>query len=83
LASSRRYDRQSRKAHGDIEQFVQTRLLIRYATVLTWDPHLAEDIVQNVLIRVQSRWSRIEPATREQYVKANVLNEFLSWRRRR
>ena len=57
---------------------------MRYATVVTWDPHLAEDIIQNVLVRAQPRWSRIgrldEP---ELYVKRMVVNEFLSWRRRR
>ena len=68
------------------EEFVSARLgaLVRYATVVTWDPHLAEDITQNVLVRAQPRWSRIgrldEP---ELYVKRMVVNEFLSWRRRR
>ena len=68
------------------EEFVSARLaaLVRYATVVTWDPHLAEDVVQNVLVRAQPRWNRIgrleEP---EQYVKRMIVNEFLSWRRRR
>lgn len=68
------------------EEFVSARLgpLVRYATVVTWDPHLAEDITQNVLVRAQARWHRIgrldEP---ELYVKRMVVNEFLSWRRRR
>ncbi|UWP79165.1 SigE family RNA polymerase sigma factor [Dactylosporangium fulvum] len=63
-----------------------TRLgaLVRYATVVTWDPHLAEDIVQNVLVRAQPRWSRIERLEApELYVHRMVVNEFLSWRRRR
>jgi RNA polymerase sigma-70 factor (sigma-E family) len=68
------------------EEFVSARLgpLVRYATVVTWDPHLAEDITQNVLVRAQARWHRIgrldEP---ELYVKRMVVNEFLSWRRHR
>ena len=39
------------------EEFVSARLgaLVRYATVVTWDPHLAEDITQNVLVRAASR----------------------------
>jgi RNA polymerase sigma-70 factor (sigma-E family) len=68
------------------EQFIASRLgaLVRYATVVTWDPHLAEDIIQDVLIRAQARWSRISRLDApEQYVKRMVLNEFLSWRRRR
>jgi RNA polymerase sigma-70 factor (sigma-E family) len=68
------------------EEFVAARLgaLVRYATVVTWDPHLAEDITQNVLVAVQARWSRIGALDApERYVKRMVLNEFLSWRRRR
>jgi RNA polymerase sigma-70 factor (sigma-E family) len=67
------------------EEFVAHRLgvLLRYATVLTCDPHQAQDIVQDVLMRVQSRWSRISAMDQaEAYVKRMVLNDFLSWRRR-
>lgn len=70
----------------DFEQFVSARLdaLLRYATVLCCDPHLAQDVVQEVLLRAQVRWSRIsamgEPAA---YVKKMVTNEYLAWRRRR
>lgn len=70
----------------EFEEFVATRLvmLLRYATVLTCDPHLAEDIVQEVLARAQGRWARIVHADYpERYVKRMVTNEFLSWRRRR
>jgi RNA polymerase sigma-70 factor (sigma-E family) len=68
------------------EEFVASRLdaLIRYATVVTWDPHLAEDITQDVLVRAQARWSKIGRLDApEQYVKRMVLNQFLTWRRRR
>jgi RNA polymerase sigma-70 factor (sigma-E family) len=68
------------------EDFVTLRLaaLLRYATVVTWDPHLAEDITQEVLARAQPRWSRIAGLGQpEAYVKRMVVNEFLSWRRRR
>ncbi|MEU4426398.1 SigE family RNA polymerase sigma factor [Actinoplanes sp. NPDC024001] len=68
------------------EDFVSARLtsLVRYATVVTWDPRLAEDITQNVLVRAQARWSRISRMDApEQYVKRMLVNEFLSWRRRR
>lgn len=58
--------------------------LVRYATALTCDPHLAQDVVQEVLIRVHRSWSRIgevdEPAA---YVRRMLVNEYLSWRRRR
>lgn len=67
------------------EEFVGARLraLLRYATVVTCDPHLAEDVVQEVLTRAQQRWTQISRADQpEAYVKRMVLNEFLSWRRR-
>jgi RNA polymerase sigma-70 factor (sigma-E family) len=68
------------------EQFASRRLtaLLRYATALTCDPDLAQDVVQDVLVRTQQRWSRIgvmdAPAA---YVKRMVTNEYLSWRRRK
>ncbi|WP_158889184.1 SigE family RNA polymerase sigma factor [Amycolatopsis anabasis] len=68
------------------DQFVAERLdrLLRYATALTCDPHLAQDIVQDVLLRVQGRWSRIGSLQApDLYVRRMVTNEFLSWRRRR
>jgi RNA polymerase sigma-70 factor (sigma-E family) len=68
------------------DEFVALRLgaLLRYATVVTCDPHLAEDITQEVLLRAQARWAGIVRMDQpEAYVKRMVLNEFLSWRRRR
>lgn len=68
------------------DEFVAFRLgaLLRYATVVTCDAHLAEDITQDVLVRAQARWERISAVDApERYVKRMVLNEFLSWRRRR
>nr|WP_239154068.1 SigE family RNA polymerase sigma factor [Amycolatopsis sp. FDAARGOS 1241] len=64
------------------DEFVAERLdgLLRYATVLTDDPHLAQDIVQDVLLRAQERWAKIESAPT--YVRRMVTNEYLSWRRR-
>ncbi len=40
------------------EQFVAARLapLLRYATMVTCDFHLAQDVVQDVLVRAQARW---------------------------
>lgn len=62
----------------------QVTPLLRYATVLTGDPHLAQDVVQECLLRAQQRWARISgvdaPAA---YVKRMITNEFLSRRRRR
>lgn len=71
------------RLHGvGFEEFVAERLdgLLRYATVLTNDPHLAQDIVQDVLLRAQQRWDGI--ASPPTYVRRMVTNEYLSWRRR-
>src|SRR4051794_7780235 len=68
------------------EEFLGARLeaLLRYATVLTCDAHLAQDVVQECLIRAHARWPRIcVMEAPERYVKRMIVNEFLSWRRRR
>ena len=68
------------------EDFVAARLpaILRYATALTGSPALAEDVVQEVLVRAQARWRRVSSVERpEAYVRRMVLNEYLSWRRRR
>lgn len=58
--------------------------LLRFAYVLTGDRHLAEDLVQEVLAKASRRWSRIEAADQpDGYVKRSIVNQYLSWRRRR
>ena len=67
------------------EEFVAARLptLVRFATALTGDPHLAQDIVQDVMVKAHARWRRIDAMDRpELYVRRAITNEFLSWRRR-
>lgn len=67
------------------EEYVTARLpaLLRYAAVLTGDRDLAEDLVQDVLVRAHGRWRRIagtdEP---DRYVHRMIINAHLSWRRR-
>ncbi|MBP2330760.1 RNA polymerase sigma-70 factor (sigma-E family) [Kibdelosporangium banguiense] len=62
----------------------RTQALLRYATVLTCDRHLAEDIVQEVLVRTYRKWKRIEGLrSPETYVRRMITNQFLSWRRRK
>jgi RNA polymerase sigma-70 factor (sigma-E family) len=68
------------------EEFAAARLpaLLRYATVLTCDPHLAEDVVQEVLVRVHRKWRRIQSVpVPDAYVRRMITNQFLSWRRRK
>jgi RNA polymerase sigma-70 factor (sigma-E family) len=61
----------------------QRPALMRFATVLTCQTWLADDLVGDVLGRAFERWDRIsrldEPHA---YVRRMVLNEYLSWRRR-
>jgi RNA polymerase sigma-70 factor (sigma-E family) len=67
------------------EEFAAARLgvLLRFAAVLTGDRALAEDVVQEVLIRAHGRWAAIARLDRpEAYVRKMVVNEYLSWRRR-
>jgi len=55
--------------------------LVRYATLLSGGQGEAEDLVQEVLIRVYPRWDTLD-GSRYAYVRRAVTNEFLSWRRR-
>lgn len=67
------------------EEFAASRLpaLLRFAVVLTGDRALAEDVVQEVLIRTHAKWRRISGLEApEPYVRRMVVNEYLSWRRR-
>jgi len=67
------------------EEFAAARLdpLFRFASVLTGDRALAEDVVQDVLIRVHERWDQLSSVQHlDAYVRRMVVNEYLSWRRR-
>jgi RNA polymerase sigma-70 factor (sigma-E family) len=85
------YRRPSSRRNGvavldTFDQFAADRIdrLLRFATALTCDPHLAQDVVQEVLMRVQHRWARIGPMpARDLYVRRMIINEYLSWRRRK
>jgi RNA polymerase sigma-70 factor (sigma-E family) len=59
------------------------RRLLRYAVVLTNDPELAEDVLQEVLLRAGQQWPKIgrldEPHA---YVRRMLTNEVVSWRRK-
>lgn len=70
----------------DFEDFVAVRgdSLMRFALMLTGDPHRAEDLVQTALARVYPRWGRISAMERpEAYVKTVLVHAHLRWWRRR
>jgi|SRR5690242_1967356 len=69
----------------EFEEFMAARLpaLLRYAAVLTGDRDLAQDVVQDAMVRAHARWRRIGRMDRpELYVRRMVTTQFLSWRRR-
>jgi RNA polymerase sigma-70 factor (sigma-E family) len=57
--------------------------LLRFAGVLTGDRRLAEDVLQEVLLRACMQWERIgEVADPHAYIRRMIVNEYLSWRRK-
>ena len=62
----------------------QRPALMRFATILSSQTWLAEDVVSDVLGRAFERWDRISQlAEPHAYVRRMVVNEYLSWHRRR
>lgn len=67
------------------EEFAEGRLaaVLRFAAVLTGDRALAEDVVQEVLIRTHARWRKIGRLDHpESYIRKMIVNEFISSKRR-
>ncbi|MFG1626183.1 SigE family RNA polymerase sigma factor [Kribbella sp. NPDC049227] len=57
--------------------------LLRFATALCGSAHLAEDVVQDVAVKAQRKWSRIEAADNaDAYLRRMAVNEYLDWRRK-
>ncbi|MCK2220936.1 SigE family RNA polymerase sigma factor [Actinomadura sp. ATCC 31491] len=68
------------RAFADTHQ----RALLRLAYLLTGDVHLAEDLLQSVLVRMLGRWPRLRGMDRpEAYARRTMVNQYISWRRRR
>jgi DNA-directed RNA polymerase specialized sigma24 family protein len=66
------------------DEFVAARLqaLLGYAVMLTGDPHLAKDLVQETMVRVYLKWRRVSATTvPEIYVKRMPTNAYLDHRR--
>lgn len=67
------------------DDYARARLgaLLRTAAALCGDPYLAEEIVQDVLMKVARHWDDISAKEhRDAYVRRMLVNEFVSWRRK-
>jgi RNA polymerase sigma-70 factor (sigma-E family) len=73
------------KPFDGFDEFVTARgpALSRTAYLLTGDHHLAEDLLQTTLGRVAARWPQLRDGAPEAYTRKAMVNELLSWRRRR
>ncbi|MEV4640748.1 SigE family RNA polymerase sigma factor [Actinoplanes sp. NPDC049548] len=66
------------------EEFADSRLdaLLRYAVMLTGDPHTAQDLVQETMVRVQLSWRRVAASdSPDGYVRKILTNQFIDLRR--
>jgi RNA polymerase sigma-70 factor (sigma-E family) len=71
--------------HEAFDRFARAELprLLRYAVMLTGEREQAQDLVQDVLVKVYDQWPRVGGADRpDRYVTRMVTHEFLSWKRR-
>lgn len=60
------------------------RSLLRLAYLLTGEEHLAEDLVQSVLVRMIARWPKLRHIDKlDLYARRAMVNQYISWRRRR
>lgn len=56
--------------------------LLRSAYLMTGDLHRAEDLVQDALVKVALRWSRLREGSATAYARTVVANDNISWWRR-
>jgi RNA polymerase sigma-70 factor (sigma-E family) len=77
------------RRHEDISDFselVATRsaALFRTAFVVVGDHQLAQDLLQEALVKAYVAWPRLRDVTRaEAYVRRTIVTTAISWRRRR
>ncbi|WP_431918029.1 SigE family RNA polymerase sigma factor [Nonomuraea jabiensis] len=72
--------------YDGFREFVLARqqALMRSAYLLTGDVHLAEDLMQSVLLKVANRWPRlVRHGTPEAYTRKALVNQYISWQRRK
>jgi RNA polymerase sigma-70 factor (sigma-E family) len=77
---------QDATARASFDSYVQQRggALTRLAYLLVHDHHLAQDLTQETLARLHRHWTRVSSFDDpDAYVRRIMLNQLLSWRRRR
>lgn len=58
--------------------------LLRSAVLITGDPHTAQDLLQEALIKLAARWERIGEGSPDAYVRRVMFHDNISrWRRTR
>ena len=69
--------------HDSFEDYVngRGRALLRFAYVLCHDAYLAQDLVQDALVKVHSRWERVDAP--DAHLRRAIVNDLCSWKRRR
>lgn len=68
----------------DYDEFVASRLpaLLRFAVMLTGDPDLAADVVQDVMVKAQVSWRRVVGSEQpDRYVRRMITNAYIDQRR--
>ena len=68
----------------DFASYVAARrpALLRWARAVAGDPHSAEDLLQDSLVRVLPRWDGIrEGAAADAYVRRTITRQYVSWQR--
>lgn len=67
---------------SDFEEYVSARgqALLRFAYALCRDADLAQDLVQDALVKAHGRWAGIDSP--DAYVRKAVVHDFCSWKRR-
>jgi RNA polymerase sigma-70 factor (sigma-E family) len=72
------------RAVPDFASYVATRrpALLRWACAVAGDPHAAEDLLQDSLVRVLPRWDHLrERAAADAYVRRTITRQYVSWQR--
>lgn len=77
------------QSQGDVAAFAEfvaarSQALFRTAYVVAGDHHLAQDLLQEALVKTYVAWPRLRDAKKaEAYVRRTIVTTAISWRRRR